>query len=302
MGRREMGEAATDLVAADEKALRAMLDDAVAFEEMRKIGMRENRSCWLWQHNLEVIAVVRAARAWLKGSAKPPPAAMVSAALRPGGDSDLKYAHQRKAFARAAVRDGRTDTYNFQMMRATDYKLVEELEKIAVTPLTREAHAQLDDYYGYQERAKRNGHDQELLRKTLAEKADEYGAILKKLSEKFDEAERMRLGEDMMTLGEHMILDAVVRQGKTPPASSTSQQWVLGKWTYYSEHPEALKGAQERKRVFARDVWGTVREEAEGHGIGTFREFRKILRTAQQALRRASQKTSVEPYISPERK
>jgi len=289
-GRTEKGRTVRNLVAADEDALCAMLDDADTFEAMRKVAMRENRSCWLWQHNLDVIAVVREASAWLKGAAKPPPPAMVSAALRPGGDSDLKYTHQRKAFARAAVRDGRIDTHNFRLMKVTDYKLVEELEKIAATPLTTEAREHLDDYYGYQARALRNGHDQALLRKTLEEKADEYCAILKKLSERFDEKERERLGEDMMTPGERVILDAVVRLGKTPPASSTAQQWVLGKWTYYGSHPEALRGAQERKRVYARDVWETVREEAEKKGVGSFREFRKILRTAQQGLRRANQK------------
>jgi len=37
-----------------------------------------------------------------------------------------------------------------------------------------------------------------------------------------------------------------------------------------------------------RDVWETVRDEAKARGIATFKDFRTVLRTAQQGLRRAN--------------
>ena len=82
------------------------------------------------------------------------------------------------------------------------------------------------------------------------------------------------------------IVLKIAKQGKQNLESSTAQAWVLAQFEYYAANPRFCKGV-ERRKVYARDVWGAVdKEVARRLGITTLDRFVTVRDNAQRNRKR----------------
>lgn len=283
-----------DLIRLPEDEVGVALAADLGVEALDGVVVRDMRALWNVEANLRIILAARTARAWYRGAPGAEPGAVsLSEVTEPGRDEDGGGAHRLLSFARAAVNGAPLDTGLFVLFRRTSYLAVEAIASVReVAPLA-EARRQLDAFFAYIERAARHHHEQARYTATLVEKAGAYAENCRAISRAFAREEDALLGRTGSTPFENAAtarlesiergVEGLRRKLKVPPVSSTAQRWALERWRYFCAHPEALGGDVTRRRVYVRDVWGTVGDEArERFGIADAKAFARVLEAARK--------------------
>jgi len=265
--------------------------------------VRDMRALWIVEKYSEILLAIDACRGWYLGErGAAVPVCFLSTLIRPAADCDEHLAHRWKALSRAAQPESRTDTIAFVFFREMSYRALTELAALCETPAIEEARRQLDELFAYFEKARRRRCEPEAFARTLDAKADRYICTFETIAADFARYERELCGcapsdpharrvEAALESIEDGV-EALCRREKKAPATYRVRKWVLTKWRYYLVHPEACLTDKAGSRVYVKDVWETLCEEArEKYGIADLKQFTRILRTAERAEARAQEKS-----------
>jgi len=265
------------------------------------MARRDEQALWNHEKNLEIVLAARAAGGWYRGEKGTwMPKDLLSTILHPAGDGDKQGAHRLYSLARDTRQHMSLESDAFVRFRVSSYLVLDELSKVASLPQFERARRMLDEYFAYLERKAGEAREDELFASVIRKKAERYCAVCEEIALGFARQERMLVGAPSDDPYERSLAETadetlgavkcLSRKLHHPPPSSRTRRWVKAKWEYYNDHPEALPGNVTRRRVYARDVWDAVKEEARTkYGIADLAAFRSILASLRQERHRSSE-------------
>lgn len=270
------------------------LDVELEFATIR----RDQQALWTAEWYLALISGIRSACGWYRGergSARPE--VLVSALVRPAEDGDKGWTHRMMSLSRVMKQRDSLASDNYALFVRTGYLAVEELKKLEELPVFDQLKSELEDLVTFIERKSRDREDDPVYRERLEAHIRKVKERLEEISDALVKIETLLSGGRLSDAAEQSVLDGVMalkadteslkRRGKVTPAGSRTRSWVVGKVEYYFGHPEACVTDVSRTRIYVRDVWESVRREAESYGVTTLEQFRRIYNTAMRSSRRA---------------
>lgn len=252
---------------------------------------RDNRAHWLAWLICEATDALIRNKAWYRGlPGCAVPSRLVSQIVCLGSDTSKNLKHRMMSLVRVSRVDNDVSTWSFCFLIVVMRTFLSHLEDCFEIREIGKLRALFFDFVAYCEEAKGKGHTQEQFTEILTKIATQFCDVWDRLCDRIADEEDALMKRMSCPPVERKVVETLERvakdvsvirnKAKTPPAGNRAQVWVVNKWKWYQQHPEACGSDKKKERVYVRDVWPMVKAEAEQYGITTLARFKRIKETA----------------------